>query len=820
MATGHLRPTTYTEDQADRDPLHGEAAAHPVRWWMDLVGVVWVLGAALAVLLPTLHHGLFLGSYDWISQYGLSKQSGITVHHPFDGDQITQMIPWTSLAWTQVHHGQLPLWNPYSVSGTPLAFNWQSAAFSLPALVGYLGPLRLAYTVQVFTTFFVAGTGAYVLGRVLRLNVMACALAGVAFELCGSFIGWIGWPVASVVSWSGWILASVILVTRGGHRWRSVLMLSVTLAWAILAGQPDTLVLLVGLVAVFAIVLLLAQFQKARKPSELRRSVVDLAAGAAAGLGMGAPLLLPGLALASGSIRNTGGGTFSAQHAVPIGLTVQQVIPGLDGLPPTFHHVYIGVIVAVLAVVGSVHHWRRSEVKALVAVALVSGMLWLFEPAIELVNAIPGLKSVRLPRSVSFLDFSLAVLAGVGLDALVRYARRRSLRQLAGFGFLAVGIITLILWIAYPYNDEYRAGGLFWTGVGCVAGLVAVGLVTWAVRSGNAGGAVDPRAATTGREPIPMATDELIGVRDVDGPEPRHGPPSRHQRANSARAPARRLRTTAMVAGGLLLVVESVVLVMTGETNFSSISTPLTPTAGVRELQRAVGSATVGFGQPSCFVSDLGIPVNANVLFGVHEFAAYDPMLPSALYTSWTAATGRPAGYPNFSHYCPGFITSAEARTYGVGFVLEPRGTPGPTGAVFDRVIDGESLYRVPAAGLATVSASGAGGARFAAAGRPVAATRPSPRSVRVVTDATRPEVLRLHLSAVPGWLATIDGHPLALEPYATVMLQARVPAGHHVIELSYWPRTFTLGIGLAALSVLGLAGGLVVGTVRRRRAR
>ena len=275
-----------------------------------------------------------------------------------------------------------------------------------------------------------------------------------------------------------------------------------------------------------------------------------------------------------------------------------------------------------------------------------------------------------------------------------------------------------------------------------------------------------------------------------------------------------------MVAGGLLLVVESVVLVMTGETNFSSISTPLTPTAGVQELQRAVGSATVGFGQPSCFVSDLGIPVNANILFGVHEFAAYDPMLSSALYTSWTAATGRPAGYPNFSHYCPGFITSAEARTYGVGFVLEPRGIPGPTGAVFERVIDGESLYRVPAAGLATLSAYGAGGARFAAAGRPVAATRPSPRSVRVVTDATRPEVLRLHLSAVPGWQATIDGHPLALEPYATVMLQARVPAGHHVIELSYWPRTFTLGIGLAALSVLGLAGGLVVGTVRRRRAR
>ena len=259
LVTGRLRPTD-TGDQADRDPLHGEAAAHPVRWWMDLVGVAWVLGAAVAVLLPTLHHGIYLGSYDWISQYGLSKQSGVAVHHPFDGDQITQMIPWTSLAWTQVHHGQLPLWNPYSVSGTPLAFNWQSAAFSLPALVGYRGrfgsPTRSRCSRR---SLWRAPVPMCWVGS-CRLNVMACAFAGVAFELCGSFIGWIGWPVASVVSWSGWILASVILVTRGGHRWRSVLLLSVTLALAILAGQPDTLVLLMGFVAVFATSLLIAQF--------------------------------------------------------------------------------------------------------------------------------------------------------------------------------------------------------------------------------------------------------------------------------------------------------------------------------------------------------------------------------------------------------------------------------------------------------------------------------------------------------------------------------------------------------------------------------
>ena len=126
------------------------------------------------------------------------------------------MIPWTTLAWTQVHHGQLPLWNPYSASGTPLAFNWQSATFSLP------GPARLPRAACGWPTrcrswptlVIVAGTGAYVRRRVLRLHVVACAFAGVAFELSGSFAGWIGWPVASVRVVEGWIVASVILVIR------------------------------------------------------------------------------------------------------------------------------------------------------------------------------------------------------------------------------------------------------------------------------------------------------------------------------------------------------------------------------------------------------------------------------------------------------------------------------------------------------------------------------------------------------------------------------------------------------------------------------
>ena len=119
------------------------------------------------------------------------------------------MIPSSVQTWTQVHHAQLPLWNPYNVLGTPLAFNWQSATFGLTSLVGYLVPVRLAYTVGIVLSILIAGTGAYVFGRVLGLSIIACAFTGTIFELSGPFVGWLGWPMAGISPGQG-----------GCSRWR------------------------------------------------------------------------------------------------------------------------------------------------------------------------------------------------------------------------------------------------------------------------------------------------------------------------------------------------------------------------------------------------------------------------------------------------------------------------------------------------------------------------------------------------------------------------------------------------------------------------
>jgi hypothetical protein len=260
---------------------------------------------------------------------------------------------------------------------------------------------------------------------------------------------------------------------------------------------------------------------------------------------------------------------------------------------------------------------------------------------------------------------------------------------------------------------------------------------------------------------------------------------------------------------------------------WSSSTTYLPTTPAEQKLARVVGDQTVALGDNGCFGHQLGIVPDLNVALGVRELADYEPLVPKTFNEAWRNATGydtAPAVFPGvpFSVVCPAVTSLAVARQFGVAFVLEPEQHPGPPGTQFVTRIDAESLYRVPGAGPATLVAIPSDGSTPGpdAPGSLVAVTHPGPASWRVVTSAPAVRLLRLRLTAVPGWHATIDGRPVAVTRWGTVMVQVRVPAGHHVVEVDYWPGAFTAGIGLAAASGFAVAALLLAGRVRRRRAR
>jgi hypothetical protein len=777
-------------------PVSVSTGGERVRGWWHVASLTWLVLAALAVLAPVLAHGSSFGSYDVLSQFGVLRQPGVVVHNLQAGDQSDQIIPWATLAWTQVHHGQLPLWNPYGALGMPLAFNWQTAAFSVPSLVGYLFPLRLAFSVQVVVTLVIAGTGVYALCRVLRLGSLASVFAGTVFELSGPMIGWLGWPHSAVLSWSGWLFAAALLVLRGRHRLRSITFLALAIAAMVYAGQAEVLTLGGLALLVFVVVLLVQRAPILGGSAPILRPVVDLSLGVLTGLALGAPLLLPGSQVVSGSQRAVPGGDpaeiLKGNPALPLHNLVHVLFQGFDGLPIAGSHwfgyiggysetaAYVGVIAVVLAVTAVAVRRSRPEVVALCALCIVMLVVAFLPPVVAVLSRLPLIGTVLWQRAILPLSFGVAVLAGVGMDALVRAHADRGVRRWAGGGFAAAALLLIGIWLFgrgdLPVDQAtIRAESFIWPAVETAVGLIVVAALTWLHRRPDAAG--DPHGAS--------------------------------------RVTAGRL------AGVSLLACETAFLVASGAPLWTSTSTPFAPTPAVVALKSAVGSSLVGLGGSLCVLPPgLGIPENAQLAYEVQELALYDPMIPSAYYSSWRAVSRVSPGLPDDSVYCPGISSTELARLYGVSYVLERAGTPGPRGSVFDRAIGDEDLYRIPDAGLATLTPLTVHDHLPAddTRGTPITVSHADPASWKVVSDADSPQVLRLRLTAVPGWHASVDGRPVPLQRFAGVMLQVEVPAGHHIIELYYWPATFTTGLVLAGCAAAGLVGAAAVGLLRRRR--
>jgi hypothetical protein len=767
-------------------------STHGAIWW-HVVCVAWLVAAALIALAPVLAHGASFGSYDVLSQFGVLRQPGVVVHNLQGGDQADQIIPWSRLAWTQVHQGHLPLWNPYEGLGMPLAFGWQAAAASVPSLIGYLFPLNLSVTVQVVVTLVIAGTGVYVLGRALGLGTLGCIFAATTFELSGPMLGWLGWPHAAVLSWSGWLFAAALLVIRGRHRLWSITLFALVIAAMVYAGQAEVLVLCGLALAVFLVALLVQRAPALGGSGPLLRPSVDLCVGGLIGAALGAPLLLPGLQVARGSQRALPGGDpaelLKGNPPLPAHNLVHVLFQGFDGLPVAgsrwFGYVggysetaaYVGVVAVALAVTALAVRRRRPDVVAFGVMCGAMVVVAFLPAAVAALYRLPLVGTVLWQRAILPLAFGLAVLAGVGLDSVVREWSDRTVRRRLGWSFAGVAVVVAGLWLFYrgslpPAESAIRSDAFIWPLVGIVVGTGVVCALAWAER----------RSVVHGRGSAPALPGRLAGVA--------------------------------------LLVSETAFLVAAGAPLWTSSPTPYASTPAVLALQRTVGSSVVGLGEPLCFLPPgLGIPENAQAEYGVQELALYDPMIPSEYYSSWRKVSSTAPGVVDDSVYCPGIATLGLARLYGVSYVLERPGSPGPRGGVFVRRVGSEDLYRMPGAAAATVTPLAPGGGLPAdgSSGTPVAVRHPSPSSWKMTVDGAVPQTLRLRLTNVPGWHATIDGRPVRLQSFARVMLQVEVPAGHHTIELSYWPATFSVGLVLFAVAALGLSGAWALSALRHR---
>lgn len=204
------------------------------------------------------------------------------------GDLQLQFFPWKELGLQAAQAGRLPLWNPTVLCGMPLLGNFQSGLLYPGGIFFYLLSFPNALGIHLGLHFFLAGSGAYVLARVLGLERGPALVAALAFQGNAFLLNRLQFISAlSAIAWTSWILAAL------AEGW--MVLPGILIGLQLLAGYPPT-----TFYACLAGLLLAAAGPSWKKDS------FRLAGAVLIGAAISAPLLLPGLELMSRSVRAAG----------------------------------------------------------------------------------------------------------------------------------------------------------------------------------------------------------------------------------------------------------------------------------------------------------------------------------------------------------------------------------------------------------------------------------------------------------------------------------------------------------------------------------
>lgn len=84
--------------------------------------------------------------------------------------------------------GQIPFWDPYAGFGMPLAANAQTAAWFFPEIIAHILLPHQAWSMYNLLRILAACVGAFWLGRLTRLSLVAAFFGGLLYGLSGAML--------------------------------------------------------------------------------------------------------------------------------------------------------------------------------------------------------------------------------------------------------------------------------------------------------------------------------------------------------------------------------------------------------------------------------------------------------------------------------------------------------------------------------------------------------------------------------------------------------------------------------------------------------
>lgn len=399
--------------------------------------------------------------------YAKEYPRGIPFKNFLITDPIRQQYPWRLLAIENWKHIQLPLWNPYSMAGTPLLANFQTAAFYPFNKIFFILPFQYAWSILIILQLVFASVFMYLYLRNLRVSSWGSTLAALAFSFSGFSIAWLEWgTILQTALWLPLILLSIDkLVFSIEYRVYSIKNKAVLL-WSFIylfslvssffAGHLQTF-FYVYLIQLSYFFIRWLQYGKKLKVF-LTYFILNILF-----LILTFVQWIPTLQLISQSARDIDVNWKKEGWFIPWQHLAQFIAPDFFGNPTTLNYWgvwnygefigYIGILPLVMAFYALFFRYDRKTL--FFGSLFFLSLLFSFPTFLAKIPYwlhIPFLSTAQPTRLLFVTDFSLAVLAGLGFDYFQVYQKK--ILYLLGCFVILFGLLWI--WIIWGGNHLFH----------------------------------------------------------------------------------------------------------------------------------------------------------------------------------------------------------------------------------------------------------------------------------------------------------------------------------------------------------------------------
>jgi len=383
--------------------------------------------------------------FPWLD-YKWGYLVGVPVKNSLLTDIISQLYPWRDLAINIWKSGQIPLWNVYSFSGTPLLANWQSAVFYPLNLLMFLLGNGIGWSAIIILQPFLALVFTYLYLREIKISILPSVFGATIYSFSGFMMVYLEYNSAGQAAI--WLPLILLILERyiKGKNYLLLPVLSFSFFFLLTSGNFQVSFYTILITFIYLCFRSIKDF----------KTIAEVAVFYILGLGLSAIQLIPTLELYLNSFRNIDNNIILNNYGlIPVKNIITFLAPDFFGNPVTGNGRgfiyqetagYFGVL-TIPFIISNLFKTKGSIAKFFGFALILSGLLVFDTPVGRLIYQlkVPLLSTSYASRALFLTDFCAAILAAFGLDALNEKKKKISIFGILLFAILAITFSVILI---------------------------------------------------------------------------------------------------------------------------------------------------------------------------------------------------------------------------------------------------------------------------------------------------------------------------------------------------------------------------------------